>query len=178
MSRAKRSLRRWTQSRITYKAARAVVGILVLFIGAVPVSQVLAEEKSWVLHERTLPVPAAASDALREAIANTPQPDVAAHIRMTTFKTKEEWVKTIRAADAPKTPLIKARTERLKVTIKEEKIADVTARTVTPVDIDPANKDRLFVPTHGGAYVLGGGRAGLGEAILIAHRAKIPRAVH
>ena len=29
------------------------------------------------------------------------------------------------------------------------------------------NKDRLFVHTHGGVYVLGGGRPGLGETIII-----------
>ncbi len=134
----------------------------------------LAQDSDWTITSRTLPAPAGASDALRAAIANTPQPNVAKHIRNTTFKAKEEWVKFIRAVDASKTPIIKALTERWKVTIKEEKIAGVTVRTVTPVDIDPANKDRLFVHTHGGAYVLNAGRAGLPEAILIAHRAEIP----
>ncbi len=133
-----------------------------------------AQEKAWTIGSRTLPAPAAASDALRVSIASTPQPDVAAHIRESTFKTKEEWVKSIRAADAGKTPIIEALTERLKVTIKEEIVAGVIVRTVTPVDIDPANKGRLFVHVHGGAYVLNAGRAGLPEAILIAHRAKIP----
>ncbi len=50
----------------------------------------------------------------------------------------------------------------------------MTARNVTPADIDPANENRLFVHVHGGAYVLNGGSAGLPEAILIANRAKIP----
>ncbi len=155
------------------ETASAVAGILALFVGAATVNQVQAQENPWTVRERTLPAPAAASDTLRVAIVNTPQPDVAAHIRKATFKTKEEWSKFIRAADASKTPIIKALTERWKVTIKEEKIAGVTVRTVTPVDIDPANKDRLFVHTHGGAYVVSAGRAGLPEAILIAHRAKI-----
>ena len=63
---------------------------------------------------------------------------------------------------------------RLKVTIKEEKIAGVTVYSVMPANINPANKNRLFVHIHGGAYVLGNGQAGLFEAIIIAHRASIP----
>ena len=39
--------------------------------------QALAEEKAWVLQERTLPVPAVVSDAQRDSIAKAPQPDVA-----------------------------------------------------------------------------------------------------
>jgi monoterpene epsilon-lactone hydrolase len=50
----------------------------------------------------------------------------------------------------------------------------MTVRRVTPVNINRANENRLFVHTHGGAYVVNNGRAGLFEAILIADRAKIP----
>ena len=59
--------------------------------------------------------------------------------------------------------------------LAEEKIAGVTVYSVTPANINPANKNRLFVHTHGGAYVLNGGRAGLTEAVLVAHRANISR---
>jgi len=136
--------------------------------------QALAEEKAWVLQERTLPVPAVVSDAQRDSIANKPQPNVEANIQATTFKTTEEWVKFIAAADKAATAGAAAVAERLKVTIKEEKIAGVTVYSVTPTNINPANKNRLFVHTHGGAYVVNNGRAGLTEAILIAHRANIP----
>ena len=64
--------------------------------------------------------------------------------------------------------------ERLKVTIEEEKITGLTVRRVTSADINPANKNRLFVHIHGGAYVVNNGRAGLTEAVIIAHRANIP----
>jgi len=62
----------------------------------------------------------------------------------------------------------------LKVRIKEETIAGVTVRRVTPASINPANKNRLFVHTHGRAYVVNNGRAGLFDAILFAHRATVP----
>ena len=132
------------------------------------------QDPSWTLQERTLPAPAAASEALRDSIENTPQPNVAAHIQGTTFKTDEEWVAFIRAADLPNVEAANDLAGRWKVTIKEEKINGVTVYSVTPANIDPANKNRLFVHTHGGAYVLNGGRAGLIEAIIIAHRANIP----
>ena len=137
-------------------------------------SLVLAQDSDWTIGSRTLPAPAGASDALRAAIANTPQPDVAKHIRKTTFTTREEWVQSIRAANAGNTQRAEALNERWAVTIKKAEIAGVTVRTVTPADIDPANENRLFVHVHGGAYVLGAGTAGLPEAIEIAHRAKIP----
>ena len=44
--------------------ARAIAGILVLLVLTVAGRQALAEERSWVLQERTLPVPAAASEAI------------------------------------------------------------------------------------------------------------------
>jgi acetyl esterase/lipase len=137
-------------------------------------SPALAQDSDWTIGSRTLPAPAGASDALKAAIANTPQPNVTKHIRNTTFTTREEWVQSIRAANAGNTQRAEALAERWSVTIKEDKIAGVTVRTVTPADIDPANENRLFVHVHGGAYVLNGGSAGLPEAILIANRAKIP----
>ncbi len=133
-----------------------------------------AQEKAWTLGSRTLPAPAAASDALRESIANTSQPDVAEHIRTTTFTINEEWVQTIQALNTFSMQRGEALPERRSVTIKKAEIAGVTVHTVTPTDINPANSNRLFVHLHGGAYVLNAGRAGLGEAILIAHWVKIP----
>jgi len=73
----------------THQAACVIAVILVLIIVAVAGRQALAEEKAWVLQERTLPVPAAASEALRDSIATTPQPDVA-RSQGTTFQTNEE----------------------------------------------------------------------------------------
>ena len=43
----------------------------------------------WTIGSRTPSAPVGASDALRASIANTPQPDVAKHVRKTTFTTKE-----------------------------------------------------------------------------------------
>ena len=98
-------------------------------------SLVLARDSDWTIGSRTLPAPAGASDALRAAIANTPQPDVAMHIRQTTYTTREEWIKSIRAADAGNARSTEALAERWSITITETEIASVTVRTVTPADI-------------------------------------------
>ncbi len=131
-------------------------------------------DSAWTIGDRTLPAPAAASEVLRESIADTPQPNVAEHIRTTTLATKEEWIQTIRTLNASNMQRTEALPERRSVTIKEAEVAGVTVRTVTPANIDPANENRLFVHVHGGAYVIGAGKAGLAEAIVIAYRAKIP----
>ncbi len=131
------------------------------------------QDNAWTIGSRTLSAPAGASDALRASIANTPQPNVAEHIA-TTPTTPEELAQLISAANAGHEQRAEALAERWSVTIAEEEIAGVTVRTVTPAAIDPENQSRLFVHAHGGAYVLGAGRAGLPEAIIIAHLAKIP----
>ena len=76
-------------------------------------SPALAQNSDWTIGSRTLPAPAGASDALRAAIANTPQPNVVEHIRQTPT-TKEEWVSLIRAANERAEALI----ERGAVTVK------------------------------------------------------------
>ena len=149
-----------------------IVATLLISITGAP-GQALAEEKAWVLQERTLPLPAGASDSLRDNLAKLGQPDLAASQGMI-IQTNEEWVKMQAAKAAPAIAAGEALAERLKVTIKEEKIAGVTAYRVTPANINPVNKNRLFVHAHGGAYTFNAGRAGLTEAILIADRAGIP----
>ena len=128
---------------------------------------------AWTIVNRIVPPPAGTSDALRELIANWPQPNVA-EVAETTFTTDEEWIQFISAADSKAANRAEAFAESLSVTIEEDEIAGVTVRWVTPAEIDPANQNRLFVHIHGGAYVVNGGLAGTTEAVMIAHGAKIP----
>ena len=62
----------------------AVIATLLISITSVQ-GQALAEEKAWVLQERTLPAPTVASEALRASIENTPQPNVSAHTHSRKF---------------------------------------------------------------------------------------------
>ena len=131
------------------------------------------QDSAWTVVSRTVPPPAGASDAFRESIANTPQPSVAEHVKATTFSTDEEWIQVISAADSRAAQSTDALAKRLSVIIKEDVIAGVTVRWVTPAEIDPANQNRLFVHVHGGAYVLNNGLASAQEGVLIAHGAKM-----
>ncbi len=161
--------------------SKAVLALLTPFLlsackttgGSTDTAAAQAQDGAWTIARRTLSAPAGASDALRADIASTPQPDVARHVRQAPA-TKEQWVELIRVANAASTKRLEVIAERFEsVTIAEDEIAGVKVRTVTPAEIDPANAKRLFIHVHGGAYVLNGGTAGVTEAILIAHWAKI-----
>ena len=132
-----------------------------------------AQDSTWTVGRRRLPAPAGTSDSLREAIASSPQPDTAEYIQATTFTTPEQWAPMISAVNAGREQRVEVLAERWSVTIKESEIAGVTVRTVTPDTVDPANTSRLFVHTHGGAYVTGRGIGGADEAVQIAHYAGI-----
>jgi hypothetical protein len=93
-----------------------IAAVVVTLLISITSAQALAGEKAWVLQERSLPLPAVVSDAQRDSIANKPQPDVVAS-QGVTFKTTEEWVKFIAAADKAATAGAAAVAERLKVTI-------------------------------------------------------------
>ena len=57
---------------------------------------------------------------------------------------------------------------RLGVHVREQAIGGVHCFMVTPNTLPAANRDRLLIHLHGGAYVLFPGRSGIGEAILMA----------
>ena len=162
-------------------SCRELVAVLALFLlsACAPTEDIpaavaaQAEDGVWTIASRTLPPPVAASDALRASIANAPQPSVTESVRQTPASL-QEWEPLISTMNAGSAQISEALAERWSVKIKEDEIAGVTVRTVTPTRIDPANVNRLFVHVHGGAYVLNAGLAGVAEAILIAHRAKIP----
>jgi acetyl esterase/lipase len=120
---------------------------------------------------RTIPPPAAASPELRSAIA---RPNL---VRERATKivpaNTEEWRLAILATNETViAPLLKMRMA-FPVRIDRRTIAGVMSRVVTPASIPEANQNRVLVHLHGGAYVFYGGEFGLGEAVLMAHHAKM-----
>jgi acetyl esterase/lipase len=164
------------------KGTAALLTAAILAFTTVPTACVRSEPPpepeattdAWLLGSRTLPPPAAASDALRSAIANTPQPSVANHIQNNTFTTTKDWDQFIATRNETEEQQADVLAERFAVVIEESEIAGVPVYSLTPAEVEPVNEDRLFVHVHGGAYVLFARRAALPEAILIAHRARIP----
>ncbi len=131
-----------------------------------------AQEAEWNLSPRTLPPPAGASDVMREAIANTPQPDIEA-LQQIFSQNEAEWLALIRERDAMNAALVPEMIEQFSVSVKNDEIEGVKVHHVIPADVNPRHEDHLFIYVHGGAYILNRGEASLPEAILIASRAKV-----
>jgi acetyl esterase/lipase len=123
----------------------------------------ITQETAWQIGPRILPPPTGGSDELRNAIANTPQPDPAA--MQIEPQSEEEWLAVIAKLDAGKAETNQALREQLSVSVTH------------PAEVDPRHENHLFVYLHGGAFVLNGGEAGLAESIIIAHRLKM-RVLH
>jgi monoterpene epsilon-lactone hydrolase len=113
--------------------------------------------------ERRLPVPATVSPELAARVGaalpagwDAPPTDAAG------------WRALAQASAAhvaPELPGIKA---RLGVTVEPGEIAGVPVFHIAPADLPEANRDRLLLHLHGGAYVLYPGEAGAGEGMVMA----------
>ena len=113
---------------------------------------------------RSIPVPNTASPQLQTLIA-APYgiPSWSANP-----KSADEWKALVRANAAATATLLQETREKLGVTLEPTVIGGVKAFIVTPKDIPPANRNRLLVHVHGGAYVYDPGEAGTDEATLMA----------
>jgi acetyl esterase/lipase len=113
---------------------------------------------------RSIPVPNTASPQLQTLIA-APYwiPSWSANP-----KSADEWKALVRANAAATATLLQETREKLGVTLEPTVIGGVKAFIVTPKEIPPANRNRLLVHMHGGAYVYYPGEAGTGEATLMA----------
>jgi acetyl esterase/lipase len=84
-------------------------------------------------------------------------------------RTTEEWRAFIDGANAQSLALAPILEGLYPHTVKKSEIAGVTVREITPSTLDPAKAGRLLINLHGGGYVMNGGDASTGEAILGAH---------
>ena len=116
----------------------------------------------------TVPVPAAASEKLRAAIGHWPCPDgfPVADVPAT----RAEWVNVIRKSDERGNSAVRQLLAKFPAEVTTSSIAGIRVYQVAPHEGADSHKHRLFLHLHGGAYVFGGGKQGLSEAILIANR--------
>jgi acetyl esterase/lipase len=84
-------------------------------------------------------------------------------------QTAEEWRAFVNTADAQALALAPILADLFPHTVVMTTIAGVTVREITPASLDRAKVGRLLINLHGGGYVLNGGEASTGEAILGAH---------
>ena len=125
----------------------------------------LAQDQGWSIESRSLMPPAAASEQLRNSLANTPQPNVA--VSSQAPQTPEQWqaVVNMRSAAAPKLEDLE---QQFGVSIETDSVDGVTVYIVTPNALAEDKAGQLFLHVHGGAYVFNGGTAAVTEAIQVA----------
>ncbi len=75
--------------KVQLTAVTVVAAFAIVTIATSAQTKGRGADKAWLVKERTLPVPLAASDALRKVLLNAPVPDVAA-IRQNVPKTEAE----------------------------------------------------------------------------------------
>ena len=116
---------------------------------------------------KTLHPPTTVSPQLRRSISNLAAAPRLAMDRMP--QTAEQWRAFVSTADAQALALAPILASLFPHTVNRTTIAGVTVREITPKTLDPSKAGRLLINLHGGGYVLNGGEASTGEAILGAH---------
>ncbi len=112
------------------------------------------------LGERTIPSPVGVSPEMTEIIGvRQIPPDIPAP------STRKAWLEFQALFDAPGEALGRQGAELTGTTYEVKAIAGVRTYFVTPKKINDRFADRLFVHTHGGAFVFGGGDSALREAV-------------
>ena len=130
-----------------------------------------AENSNWAIDSRSLPPPAAASDALSSVLASLPAPSIEASSQYPA--SAAEWRAFIDAAGATSLVSLELLEQTYQVDIEQDEIDGVSVYRVTPAQIAPEHQDQLFFHVHGGAYVLGGGDNAVKEAVQVAAAAGI-----
>jgi epsilon-lactone hydrolase len=130
-----------------------------------------ADGEVWQLAPRPLPPPAAASDALRDSIAATPQPDVERAHQYP--QSRAEWESAIAARAKARAVSFEALEQRFGVAIERGEISGVHVYRVVPAQAAPVHREHVFLYVHGGGYIYGGGDGSVGEAPYIAGKAGI-----
>jgi epsilon-lactone hydrolase len=83
--------------------------------------------------------------------------------------TAAEWKALVAQMDAQALSVAPALKAMFPHTSEPRQIAGVTVREITPSTLDPSKAGKILVHFHGGGYVLNGGEASTGEAVLGAH---------
>jgi len=145
------------------------IALLVAFYTIGPTS---AQNSERSIPARMIPAPAAASAELRESIMGSPDPDIAGNNAFGPT-TDQEWKAFVTQSDGAASQAVDAMAQAFGVTFAHHVVDGVNIYQVSPNEVNPDHEEHRFLFVHGGAYVIGGGEAGLLEAFLIASRAKI-----
>ncbi len=142
--------------------------MLIVFLPAVGLGQAAAAsadsaDDAWMLGERSVPPPLAASDELRAAIAASPVPNVAQRQGMASMN-DQQWKMMQQAGGVDLEDVQK----QSNVTIERGNVDGVPVFWVEPNQVAAEHENHFFFHVHGGGYVLGGGDSSVTEAAAFA----------
>ena len=152
---------------LTVAAALMLIGLAAVAWMGAPAG--LAQGASRTIDARDIPVPEAASQVLRDSIAAMPLMPVGD----STPSTAAEWEEFVQQRDGAAGGTLEPLAAAYKVKIDQFEVEGVPTYRVMPDSVDPRHENHRLIYVHGGAYVVGGGEAGVMEAVLIANRARI-----
>lgn len=115
------------------------------------------------LGERTIPTPVGISPEMLEVVKARQIPPV-----IPAPETTQGWLELQALFDVAGEELGRAAAAYNEVAYEVDEIAGVRSYIVTPKELDDRWGDRVFVHTHGGAWVFGGGDSALREAVWVA----------
>ena len=147
---------------------QTVMAIFLIVLGG----PAFADSGAWRVGPLLVPAPAGASNELRKSISDSKFPDVRA-VRAIKPVSEIEWETFTGPADSAAAIESRKLADKWSIRIEDTTISGVRVFNVIPKQINPEFAGSLFVHTHGGAFVLNRGWAGLREAILIAHNVGI-----
>lgn len=147
------------------RLARRQLQRLLTVVGAVALTTAATAQDVRIVPARPLPVPATVSPALRALIAQPLNPNW--HDRPAT---PDAWRSLVRlyAADLEKT--LPALIAQQKVRVRRATLGGVPVFWIEPTIIPAANRDRVLLNFHGGAYVFSPGLSAIRDAVLLAGR--------
>jgi monoterpene epsilon-lactone hydrolase len=116
---------------------------------------------------KVLPVPTTVSPQLQRSISSLASAPRLAPEHMPT--TPETWRAFVAGADAQALALVPILKSMFPHTVSKTEIAGVVVREITPDGWTADRDGRVLINLHGGGYVLNGGEASTGEAVLGAH---------
>ncbi|WP_460194555.1 alpha/beta hydrolase [Thermosynechococcus sp. FA-CM-4201] len=122
------------------------------------------------LPPRQLPIPAAASPQLQQALAQPLEDIIEAVIHAPTDE--QGWRDFIAAVDDAQRPNLALLKAHYPVEILATEMAGVRVYQIVPPQIPEQFRHHLLLHFHGGGYTLASGELGIGEAILAAYRSQ------
>ncbi len=127
---------------------------------------------AWVIKNRTIPAPAAASAALKLSITSIPQPDY--NSSQYVPKNDTEWKALQKYVNDAEMLHAVEMAKKMNITIENKQLNGIPVHYLKPAEVADGLSHAIFFHIHGGGYVCFAGESGITEGICHAAFLKIP----